>query len=210
MEIEKIALEKLRPHPDNANVMSAEYLAKLRGHIAQSAMYEPLVVRPHPREPGCYQLINGHHRKMVLEQLEYTEANCLVWKLSDAETLMLLANINRLSGRDDVSKRAALLDKLSRRYEKDRLLKRLPEKAERLAKMLAVNHRPKTIRPEIVAELPVPMSFFVTTQQKQVVQQALGEVGRQTCGEDPQQKMSRGDLLAIIADVYLRGRETTK
>ncbi len=207
MEIEKIALEKLRPHPANANVMSAEFIAKLRGHIERSGRYEPLVVRRHPREPGCYQLINGHHRKIVLEQLGYEHANCLVWKVSDAETLMLLANINRLSGRDDVSKRAALLDKLSRRYEKDRLLERLPVNREKLEKLLAVNHRPRPIRPEAVAGLPVPLSFFVTTQQKEVIQRSLREVRQQAGGDDPQRKMSSGDLLAVMADVYLRGRE---
>lgn len=206
MEVVQIPLDKLRAHRANANVMSDALLAKLAGHIERSGRYEPLIVRPHPREATCYELINGHHRKMVLERLGHSYANCLVWEVSDKETLMLLASINRLSGRDDPSKRAALLDKLSRRYEKDTLVKRLPENRERLEKLLAVNRLPMPMRPERLAEMPVPISFFVTARQKGLIQQSLKEVRKQVGGDDPQGKMSRGDLLAVMADAYIRNR----
>ena len=206
MEVVQIPLDKLRAHRANANVMSDALLAKLAGHIERSGRYEPLIVRPHPREATCYELINGHHRKLVLERLGHSHANCLVWEVSDNETLMLLASINRLSGRDDPSKRAALLDKLSRRYEKDTLIKRLPEDRERLEKLLAVNRLPIPVRPEAVAAIPIPISFFVTAKQQALIQRSLTEVRRQVGGDDPQSQMSRGDLLAVMADAYLKTR----
>lgn len=207
MDIVRIALEQLHAHPDNANVMSAEYLAKLAGHIESSGHYEPLVVRPHPREQNCYELINGHHRKMVLEQLGHSHADCLVWEVSDGEALMLLASVNRLVGRDDPRKRAALLDKLTRRYGREHLPTRLPETAAKLQQLLALTRPATPIRPEALASRPVPMSFFVTAAQQQLIEQALKQVRRQAGGDDPQQKMSRGDLLAVMADAYVKAHE---
>ena len=93
--------------------MSGEVMGKLRRHIERTGRYEPLVVRPHPAIGGAFELINGHHRKEVLESLGYAEAQCLVWDLSDAETLMLLATINRLGGEDAPGKRLGLLESLS-------------------------------------------------------------------------------------------------
>ena len=117
---------------------------------------------------------------------------------------MLLASINRLAGRDDPSKRAALLDKLTRRYGKEHLPARLPETAEKLQKLLALTHPPTPVRPANLPERPVPMSFFVTAPQQQLIEQALRQVREQVGGDDHQQKMSRGDLLAIMAHAYMK------
>ena len=70
-------------------------------------------MRPHPEIADAFQLINGHHRKQILGKLGHTHANCIVWELSDAETLLLLATINRLGGEDAPSKRLDLLDSLA-------------------------------------------------------------------------------------------------
>jgi len=41
-----LPIDRLEPHPENANRMSADRLEKLKGHIARTGLYEPLVVRP--------------------------------------------------------------------------------------------------------------------------------------------------------------------
>ena len=84
--ITMIPLSKLHPHPANANTMSPALLRKLQTHIAASGRYEPLLVRPHPQIAGEFQLINGHHRKRILERLGHAEAACLIWNLDDAQT----------------------------------------------------------------------------------------------------------------------------
>jgi ParB-like chromosome segregation protein Spo0J len=204
MKIEKIPLYKLLAHPSNANVMSAEALRKLRRHIENHGFYEPLAVRPHPDKPNCYQLLNGHHRKCVLEQLEHRYADCVVWQVNDEQALMLLATLNRLSGQDDPYKRADLLEKLSQRFGQEELLKQLPEKREQLEKLLAVRRPPEVNEPQSLPEIPLAMTFFVSGEQKETIETSLRKVREEVGGDDPEQKLTKGDLLAILAEQYVK------
>ena len=200
MNIKRIAIDKLVAHPANSNVMSEELLVKLRRHIARHGNYEPLVVRPHPEQAGHYQLINGHHRKLVLARMGHKHADCVVWDISDDETLMLLATVNRLSGQDDPKKRAQLLAVLAGRFKDKELLRNLPEKRHQLQKILSLNQPAKMVQPEKIAELPQALTFFVNKNQKKIIEQGLGRIKKQLTGDDPQSKPTRGDLLAIMAD----------
>lgn len=204
MKIEKIPLYKLVAHPSNANVMSEETLRKLRRHIEQQGFYEPLAVRCHPSKANCYQLLNGHHRKCVLEQLEHQYADCVVWQVNDEQALMLLATLNRLSGQDDPYKRSELLEKLSQRFGQEELLKQLPEKQQQLEKLLACRRAPEVLEPESLPELPQAMTFFVNDKQKETIETSLRQLRNQLAGDDPDAKMKRGDLLAVMADRYLK------
>jgi len=203
MKIERIEIDKLISHPENPNVMSEVTLAKLRGHIERSDYYEPLVVRPHPQKHECFELINGHHRREVLRQLGHKLVNCVVWPLADEEARMMLATINRLSGHDDPIRRAQLLEKLSQRYEHTELLKSLPEKRKQLEKMLDLNRPPKLNPPPSVTELPRTMTFFVSENQQKIIEKALNAVKEQVRGETGNGKMSRGDLIACMAQSIL-------
>jgi len=199
MQIEQIAIDKLIPHPANANVMSNENMNKLRKHIEQHKHYEPLIVRPHPKQTGCYELINGHHRKLVLEQSGCLEANCIVWQVSDEETLMLLATMNRLNGNDEPIRRAKLLQKLSQNNQPKELLKKLPETREQLKKLLALNKPPRKIRPEKITNMPMVMNFFVTKQEKEIIEKALRKVNH-IMKNNAEGKHSRGAVLAYMAN----------
>ena len=56
MTYQDIPLIFLVPHPENSNFMNAETAKKLRRHIERTGRYEPLTVRPHPKEEGKFQL----------------------------------------------------------------------------------------------------------------------------------------------------------
>jgi ParB family chromosome partitioning protein len=199
MKITKIPLDKLIAHPANANVMSEEFLVKLKRQIAEQQCYEPLVVRRHPQRAGCYQILNGHHRKGVLEQLQHTEADCVVWEVSDEQSLMLLATLNRLCGQDEPRRRAQLLEKLSRRFAEDDLLGRLPERREQLQKMLELNNPPRLTEPEDLGEMPGAMIFFVSRKQRKMIDEALKAVGKQLRKENPDKRINRGEVLCQLA-----------
>jgi len=198
MEIERILLEKLRGHWANANVMDKAVMAKLWHHIEQNGHYEPLVVRRHPSEKGCYQLINGHHRKLILQKLGYKEADCVVWDVGDDETLMLLGSLNRLGGRDAPKLRGRLLEELSKHYEEDELLKSLPERRRQLQKLLAINRPVEMLRPAELSDMPRALTFFVSSEQQGVIEKALRQIRREKEGEGID-GLKRGDLLAIMA-----------
>ena len=109
----RLPLDRLRPHPANANVMDEERLEKLAENIRREGDYPPLVVRPHPEEQGSYQILDGHQRLDVLRRLGHQEATCYVWPCDDRTALVLLATLNRLEGQDDPLKRAELLRELT-------------------------------------------------------------------------------------------------
>jgi ParB family chromosome partitioning protein len=72
----KVPLDRLRPHPDNANVMDEPLLAKLAENIRREGDYPPLVIRLHPTEPDAYQILDGHQRAEVLRCLGHESAHC--------------------------------------------------------------------------------------------------------------------------------------
>jgi len=197
VQIETIGLEKLIDHPGNANVMDERLLLKLKGQIRDTGRYEPLVVRVHPKRSGCYELINGHHRKKVLAQLGFETAFCVVWDLSDAEALLLLLTLNRLSGRDDLSQRAKLLAQLQDKIGDSKLLKALPETRERLAQVLALNHPPAVLDPKALSMPLEAMTFFVTETQKEVINSAL------VLMKQPDEPLNRSEQLEAMARVVL-------
>ena len=199
MQIEQIPIDKLIPHPANANVMNNDKMDKLRKHIEQHKHYEPLIVRLHPKRTGCYELINGHHRKQVLKESGHLKANCIVWQVSDEETLMLLATMNRLSGDDELTLRAKLLKKLSQNRQPKELLQKLPETREQLKKLLALNKPPQKIMPENITNMPMVMNFFVTKQEKEIIEKALRKV-HYSIKDTAKGKPGRGAILAYMAD----------
>src|SRR2546426_10816635 len=111
--LQTLALDRLQPHPANANVMDEERLAKLAENIEREGDYPPLVVRPHPEEQGCFEILDGHQRCDVLRRLGHKQATCYVWSCDDRTALVLLATLNRLEGQDDPLKRAQLLRELT-------------------------------------------------------------------------------------------------
>jgi hypothetical protein len=176
-EIREIELGRLVAHPQNANVMPPGTMKKLRRHIERTGRYEPLVVRPHPQRAGDFELINGHHRKEILESLGKTHAACVVWELSDAEALLLLATVNRLSGEDSPTKRLALIEELSVVMEANgaTLALLLPEEEGTLKKVL---EREEVLRigeaPSVEGMLEA-FTVFMTVDEKKRLVAALRE-----------------------------------
>ncbi len=113
---EMAEVDRLIAHPLNANVMPAELLKKLKGHIGRSGRYPALVVRSlgnskdFENQADKLQILDGHHRLAVLEELGYRKVRVDNWgDLSDGQAGLLVATLNRLEGQDDQDKRAGLL-----------------------------------------------------------------------------------------------------
>jgi ParB-like chromosome segregation protein Spo0J len=181
--VQWIALDKLIAHPKNANVTPADVMAKLRRHIARTGRYEPLVVRPHPKVAGAFELINGHHRAEILRSLEHTQAACVVWSLDDAETLLLLATVNRLGGEDAPGKRLELLESLAAASDAsaEALAELLPESAESLRQLLAKTQLPDLpAAAPVVGEMPEAFTVFLGAAEKARLVKALKATAKET------------------------------
>jgi len=191
-DVTDLPLSQLRDHPMNANAMPADLLAKLQRHIETTGRYPPLIVRPMPDEPNAYQIIDGHHRRIVLDRLGRAEAACVIWDVDDEQTLMLLATLNRLEGSDDPKRRAAIVHALSAggRRAVEQLARFMPDSPERLERYAKLVERPaKPAPPPALADMPTALTFHLTVDDRRRVLAALDAI-------DPKPEQA---LLRLIA-----------
>ncbi|MEM9881709.1 MAG: ParB/RepB/Spo0J family partition protein [Planctomycetota bacterium] len=175
MEIVSLPIGRLRPHPRNSNVMPDDRFKKLVEHLEVSGRYPPVIVRPQGEE---YQVLDGHHRVKALQRLQRPTVRCDVWDVDDNRALLLRATLNRLEGRDDPRKRAALLGELAERFDAKSLPDRLPEDAGRLKKLLRLNDTlPAPRPPRAMGDMPVALHFFVLPAQRSAIERRLREHG---------------------------------
>ncbi len=175
-----IALARLRPHPANPNVMDDALLAKLSENIRREQNYPPLIVRPHPDEPGAYQILDGHWRFEVLRRLGFPSARCYVWPCDDATALVLLATLNRLEGQDEPRLRAELLAQLAALASPEELARLLPEDRgdlQRTLDMLALDLdrllADLTDRSEGTGDSPMAITFAVPREDVDIIEAAI-------------------------------------
>src|SRR5712692_2910089 len=191
-----VPLGDLLPHPLNSNVMSADLQAKLRAHIKRTGRYPYLVVRPHPEQEGKYQLLDGHHRVAILRDLGHTEARCDVWQVDDREAKLLLATLNRLQGQDQPLRRAELIHELLGEMSLDDLAGLLPEDGKQLEELHALLEFPAEEIAAFLEEqaeaaekvLPRVMTFVVTPEQEELIEQAVELASDGTPGRDRKAK----------------------
>lgn len=171
----RLPIDRLEAHPANSNVMPKALLDKLASEIQRTGFYPPIIVRPIGER---YQILDGHHRVIVLKQLGYTDVDVVVWQADDEQALLLLATLNRMRGEDDPRKRAALLAKLRESIAVSDLAQRLPEDSARIKKMIALHAAPpspKALKP--VDQMPVCLHFFLLPAQRKAVEQKLSTQG---------------------------------
>ncbi len=199
-----ILLDRLVPHPLNANVMSPELKAKLAANIARSRRYPPLIVRR--LADGTYQLLDGHQRADVLRELGEEGAWCVVWDVDDEDTLLLLTTLNRLEGQDIPGKRAALIAELEAHATLAELARLLPEdEAELQAALqlldLDVDGLVAKLTQEAeraAAEGPQLFAFAIEPADVPAVEEAIEKASDGLTGPN-----RRGRALVLLARKYL-------
>lgn len=210
--VKMVPLDDLLPHPLNSNVMNEDMQEKLRVHIKRTGQYPFLVVRPHPEQPGKYQVLDGHHRIAVLRELGHTEGRCDIWKADDREAKILLATLNRLEGQDQPIRRAQLLHELLGEMSIDDLAGLLPETDRQLEELHSLLEFPADEIAALLEEqaeeeekvLPRVMTFVVTPEQETMIEQAVELASDGTAGRD---RKARG--LAALARTFLDVRANT-
>jgi ParB-like chromosome segregation protein Spo0J len=173
-KVRYIPLEKLVAHPDNPNRMSRGNFAKLVRNIKRTGRYEPLIVRRHPGQRGCFQIINGRHRCEALKKLNRKTSQAIVWDVDDEQTDLLLTTLNRLGGRDILERKLAVLRRLNDRLAARELARLVPQTRGQLERLMA--RKPPAPRPTRDADaFAVPLVFFVSRDQQRAIEAALAK-----------------------------------
>lgn len=196
----EVPVENILPHPENSNYMSPPLFKKLVRHIQNSGRYEPITVRPHPEEPGKFQLINGHNRLNALKELGRDKARCTVWNLSDAEARLYLATLNRLSGKEVLERRELLLDALARDFSQEDLTGLLPDPTEHIEALFRQEEEITNMISDFEKdqEVPVMLSYYLDRTKAETVEKALA-----LAAKNNSDIASTGDALWAVAEFYL-------
>jgi ParB/RepB/Spo0J family partition protein len=195
-----IEMERLVEHPDNPNRMSKGNFAKLVRNIKRTGRYEPIVVRPDPQRIDCYQIINGHHRCRALAELGYKEADCMVWDVDDEETDILISTLNRLCGSDELGRKLVLLKRMSERMGTGELAKLLPHTRKQIQHLANFKLPGRETNGKLSIMSRNPMVFFLTDEQKGVVEEALSAV---EADNEKTKAIRKANALAYIAKCFI-------
>jgi ParB family chromosome partitioning protein len=206
LELVRVPLEDLVPHPLNPNVMPDELKVKLKANIRASGRYPPLIVRP--LDDGTFQIMDGHQRADVLRELGETTALCYVWPASDEEALVLVATFNRLEGQDIPGKRALLISQLQTHHTLAELARLLPEDEGQLEATLDlldldVEGLIARLTEEVertAAQGPQLFAFAVEPEDAPAVEEAVERAASMLTGRN-----RRGGALVLLARRYLEG-----
>jgi hypothetical protein len=175
----RIPLDKLLPHPENPNRMAKANFEKLKRHIKQSHRYEPLIIRKHPEIENHFQIINGHHRAEALKQLGETFADCVQWDVDDNAARLLLATLNRLGGKDELSAKASLYKSLSEKFSVKELTKLLPDTKQAIERLKDITKSLPQFADNTKAFLNT-LVFFLNDEQIKIVEAALEKATQQS------------------------------
>lgn len=206
-QVRMVRVQDLIAHPLNANVLPEDMREKLAAHIRSSGRYPHLIVRPHPKQDGKYEVLDGHHRLLVLKDLGHAEARCDVWDVNDREAKLLLATLNRLEGQDLPIRRAQLLHELLGEMNLSDLAGLLPESEKQLEELHSLLEFPaddiaallEAQAEEAEKVLPRVLYFVVTPDQEQLIEKAVEGASDGTPGRD---RKARG--LTNLAARFLR------
>lgn len=195
--IVSLPLTKLYPHPGNPNRISKPKFATLVRHFEQTGQYEPLVVRRHPLHNGGYQILNGHHRLRALKQLGHTRADCVIFKADDEQARLYLLNLNRLCGRDNLYKKAKLIEALCQTHSSRDLARRVSDSKTAIEKLNALSQN-QPLPTSGTQPFRIPMTFFMDEAQHALIAAAFDKAMSDESG-----KRQRISALVRIARDYL-------
>jgi hypothetical protein len=197
--IVSLPLKKLHPHPANPNRISQARFNSLVRHIETTGQYEPLTVRAHPSKAGAWQILNGHHRLRALKHLHRTHADCVVFTADDHSAELYLLSLNRLGGRDNLYKKAKLIERLCQTRSSRELARWLPDSKTAIEKLNALSKNQPLPKAGTSAPALKPMTFFLTDAQHTLLGRAFEKAGH---NETPAARTGRriGALMQIVQD----------
>jgi ParB family transcriptional regulator, chromosome partitioning protein len=150
--IRAIPVELLEPSQFQPRVnISPEALDDLATSIKARGILQPLLVRPHPGQPGRYQIIAGERRWRASQLAGLHEVPVLVRELSDIETMAaaLVENLQRqdLNPIEEAEGYKRLVDEF--RMTQEALAESVGKSRSHVANMLRLLNLPPTVIEEV-------------------------------------------------------------
>lgn len=138
----------------NPNRMPPRLLARLRHSISTFGLVENLVARPHPEQPGMFEVVSGNQRLGLYLELGLESAPVVVVELDDAQARLLAQTLNRTRGSDDPKTYAALLERVLQEFTPVEVVQFLPETEATLDRFLRQHSTGRAVEDALAWEPP--------------------------------------------------------
>jgi ParB-like partition proteins len=117
--VQQLPIEDIDPNPTQPRrIFNAEILAELASSIREKGILQPILVRPHPRENGRYEIIAGERRWRAAQQARLTDVPVVVSEMDDMEMfeVAVIENVQRadLNPLEEADAFKALMDRFGR------------------------------------------------------------------------------------------------
>jgi ParB family chromosome partitioning protein len=143
-----IPIERIHPNPDQPRRAFGEAeLEELSRSIAEKGVLQPLILRPHPGQPGAYQIVAGERRWRAAQRARLHALPAVVRDFDDTEVLevAIIENIQRadLNPIEEAMGYRQLMDRFGHTQEK--LAEALGKSRSHIANLLRLLTLPEPV-----------------------------------------------------------------
>lgn len=144
-----ISIDMISANPDQPRrTFDPDALAELADSIREKGVIQPLIVRPHPKKEGHYEIVAGERRWRASQMAQLHELPVIVRPLSDTEVLevAIIENIQRadLNPLEEALSYQQLMDRFGHTQEK--LAEALSKSRSHIANQLRLLQLPEEVR----------------------------------------------------------------
>ncbi len=144
----QVPIEKIRPNPNQPRRdFSEKDLQDLAASIREKGVIQPLILRPHPHDPGDYEIVAGERRWRAAQIATLHELPAVIRELSDSEVLELaiIENIQRadLNAAEEAAGYRQLMDRFG--HTQERLAEALGKSRSHIANLLRLLTLPDSV-----------------------------------------------------------------
>lgn len=144
-----VPIERIEPNPDQPRrLFDGENLEELAASIAARGIIQPLIVRPHPKRPGAYQIVAGERRWRAAQMAKLHDVPVVIRQFDDTEMLevAIIENIQRadLNPVDEAAGYRQLMDRFG--HTQEQMAEALGKSRPHIANTLRLLSLPDTVQ----------------------------------------------------------------
>lgn len=143
-----VPIDRIVANPDQPRrAFDDKDLQDLAASIREKGVIQPLILRPHPRDPDAYQIVAGERRWRAAQLAEVHELPAVIRELDDAEVLELaiIENVQRadLNAAEEALGYRQLMDRFG--HTQERLAEALGKSRSHIANLLRLLTLPEPV-----------------------------------------------------------------
>ena len=144
-----VPIEQLTANPDQPRRhFDPDSLQELAASLKSRGVLQPLIVRPHPKDPGIYQIVAGERRWRAAQMAQLHEMPVIIRDMSDTEVLevAIIENIQRadLNAIEEAASFRQLMDRFG--HTQERLAEALNKSRSHIANLLRLLSLPDQVQ----------------------------------------------------------------